>query len=212
MAFVTAPLHRAWAQKVLPGLRIDTVARVFRYRPAGLRHAPAHAEFSRSTVDRRGMAYTSRRTHGRKLFRVTHQRHHVDPHGQPPSPAPYPDGFPLYRYFRIPSAGQGALRSEVSPRSARCRFEFQTVTHTTGVVFEDLACGGAERQFPQTRIFTRPEKPISLVPASLLRDVLIPPTPLARIAGTLHRVSTLLTQVGLPHAPEVAGMAASSAG
>ena len=30
-------------------------------------------------------------------------------------------------------------------------------------------------------------------------------TPLARIAGTLHRVSTLLTQVGLPHTPELAG-------
>ncbi|CNU88699.1 Uncharacterised protein [Salmonella enterica subsp. enterica serovar Bovismorbificans] len=54
--------------------------------------------------------------------------------------------------------------------------------------------------------FTRPEKPISLVPASLLFEMFwYHSTPLARIAGTLHNVSTLFTQVGLPHTPEVAG-------
>lgn len=54
--------------------------------------------------------------------------------------------------------------------------------------------------------FTRPEKPISLVPASLLVEMFwYHSTPLARIAGTLHRVSTLLTQVGLPQTPELAG-------
>ncbi len=30
-------------------------------------------------------------------------------------------------------------------------------------------------------------------------------TPSAMIAGTLHRVSTLFTQVGLPHTPTAAG-------
>ncbi len=40
-----------------------------------------------------------------------------------------PDGFPLYRYFRIPSADQGALRQEVGARAAWLPgFEFQTVT------------------------------------------------------------------------------------
>src|SRR5690554_7532182 len=56
--------------------------------------------------------------------------------------------------------------------------------------------------------FTLPEKPISLVPWSPLsgraREV-YHSTPLPTMAGTLHRVSTLLTQVGLPQTPTLAG-------
>ena len=50
-------------------------------------------------------------------------------------------------------------------------FEFQTVTHTTGVIFGISRAVVTKRQFPQSRIFTRPEKPISLVPASLLFEM-----------------------------------------
>ncbi|MCY1308606.1 hypothetical protein D9M70_586250 [compost metagenome] len=49
---------------------------------------------------------------------------------------------------------------------------------------------------------------MSLVPMSSLPGrarVLYQSTPLATIAGTLHRVSTLLTQVGLPQTPTAAG-------
>ncbi len=84
-------------------------------------------------------------------------------------------------------------------------FEFQTVTHTTGVIFEDLARGSTKRQFPQTRIF-HPTGEAHQLGASIFTFRDVPHTtsmPLARIAGTLHRVSTLLTQVGLPHTPEV---------
>ncbi|MOA29387.1 hypothetical protein D3C78_1503980 [compost metagenome] len=53
-----------------------------------------------------------------------------------------------------------------------------------------------------------PEKPISLVPMSSLPGRARPlyqSTPLATMAGTLHRVSTLFTQVGLPQTPTAAG-------
>lgn len=54
--------------------------------------------------------------------------------------------------------------------------------------------------------FTRPEKPISLVPLSSLPEMPVyHSTPFAKMAGTLHSVSTLLTQVGLPHTPALAG-------
>ncbi|MNP29864.1 hypothetical protein D3C76_1229110 [compost metagenome] len=49
---------------------------------------------------------------------------------------------------------------------------------------------------------------MSLVPMSSLpsrANDLYQSTPSAMIAGTLHRVSTLFTQVGLPHTPTAAG-------
>lgn len=65
---------------------------------------------------------------------------------------------------------------EVGARAARLPcFEFQTVTHTTGVIFEDLARGSTKRQFPQSRIF-HPTGEAHQLGASIFtfRDVLIP--------------------------------------
>ena len=54
-------------------------------------------------------------------------------------------------------------------------FEFQAVTHTTSVIFKDFTRGGAERQFPQARIF-HPTGEAHQLGASIFafRDVLIP--------------------------------------
>ncbi|CSP44860.1 Uncharacterised protein [Shigella sonnei] len=84
--------------------------------------------------------------------------------------ARFTDTFEFHRQIKV------RFGQEVSPRAAWLPgFKFQTITHTTGVIFEDLACGGAERQFPQSRIF-HPTGEAHQLGASIFtfRDVLIP--------------------------------------
>lgn len=130
--------------------------------------AASFAESDGTVINNEGRA--------QRFFQVTHQRHHVDlmvnRHRQrrTQTAARFTDTFEFHRQIKV------RFGQEVSPRAAWLPgFKFQTITHTTGVIFEDLACGGAERQFPQSRIF-HPTGEAHQLGASIFtfRDVLIP--------------------------------------
>lgn len=139
----TAP--GACAQKVLPGPRKRHSCSSVSISQAGLRHAQARAEFSHSTADHHGTAYTSHRTRGQRTLRGYAPEEPCQSRDRQPLPARCPNGYLLYQCFRIPSADRGVLRSgSQSPRRQVAGFELQAIAHAARVIFEDLTRGSTE--------------------------------------------------------------------
>ncbi len=117
-----------------------------------------------------------------------------------------PRRLPALPNFRIPSAGQGALQSGSQYQHAWLPgFEFQTVTHTTGVIFEISRAVVPNGSSHRPGFFTRRRSPSAWCQHLYF----------SRCSDTTHAVSKdrrnvtqgfdVIDTGGLPHAPEVAG-------
>ena len=113
---------------------------------------------------------------GKKFFEVAHQRNHadlvVDGHRQrgTQTATRFTNAFELHRQIEV------RFGQEVGARAARLPgFKLQTIAHAARVIFEDLARGGAERQFPDARVL-HPSREAHQLGAGVFtgRNVLIP--------------------------------------
>ncbi|QUJ02718.1 hypothetical protein KCP71_14975 [Salmonella enterica subsp. enterica] len=191
----------ACAQKVLPGAGNVTQLLKSRY-PRRLAAAGARKFFTlRGSVRRQrtpaaGFA-------GKRLFGYA-QRHRAV-RGLPLiCPAQVPRRRTAHRAFRLHRRWECALRGREVGSRAR---------PAAGAISGHRACprslrGSRARWCRAVHShrpgFLREAHQAEYPHRGCVRDVLVPLTPLAS-CGTLHNVSTLFTQVGLPHTPEVAG-------
>ena len=113
---------------------------------------------------------------GKELFEVTHQRNHanlvIDGHCQrgAQTATGFTNAFEFHRQIEV------RFSQEVRTRAARLPgFELQAIAHAARVIFEDLARGSTERQFPQARVLHATGEAHQLgARVFALRNVLVP--------------------------------------
>ncbi|MOA22051.1 hypothetical protein D3C78_1425810 [compost metagenome] len=89
-----------------------------------------------------------------KLFQVAHQRNHANLvvycHRQcsTETAAGFTDALEVHRQIEVIGGQEVGARAAWLPG-----FETQTVTHATGVIFQNFTCGGTKRQLPNAWVF-----------------------------------------------------------
>ncbi len=151
------------------------------------------------------MAYTAAGLTGEKLFQVTHQRHHVISWSTAIASA-VPRRLPALPIFRIPSAGQGALRSgSRCPRRWLPGFEFQAVTHTTSVIFKVSRAVVPNGSSHRPGFFTRPRSPSAWCQHLYFSRCSDTTPAVSEDRRNVTQGFDVVNAGCLPHAPEVAG-------